>query len=93
MAIGWLSADHFIAALKKAGKDLTAEKLQQVAAKMTYEQKGLIGPTPYPKNRLYSTPACHAILKTDGKTYTVIEEYSCSAKRYSIKPYDEVETG
>jgi branched-chain amino acid transport system substrate-binding protein len=93
MVIGWLAADQFIAALKKAGKNLTTEKLQQVASKMTYKEKGLIGPTPYPKNRLYATPACHAELKTDGKTYTVIENYSCSSKRYKIVPYDKVETG
>jgi ABC-type branched-subunit amino acid transport system substrate-binding protein len=93
MVIGWLSADHFITALKKVGKNLTAEKLQQVASKMTYEEKGFIGPTPYPKNRLYSTPACHAVLKTDGTTYTIIEDYSCSSKRYRIKPYNDIETG
>jgi ABC-type branched-subunit amino acid transport system substrate-binding protein len=93
MVIGWLSADHFIAALKKAGKDLTREKLQQVASKMTYEQKGLIGPTPYPKNRVATTPNCHAFLKTDGKTYTVVENYSCVSKRYKIPSYDSIETG
>jgi len=93
MVIGWLSADHFIAALKKAGKDLTTEKLQQAASKMTYEQKGLIGPTPYPKNRVATTPNCHAFLKTDGKTYTIVENYACVSKRYKIPSYDSIETG
>ena len=92
-AIGWLAADHFVAALKKTGKNLTPEALQKAASKMTYEEKNFIGPTPYPKNWLFSYPACHAIVKTDGKTYTVIEPYTCSSERYKIKPYDEIETG
>ncbi len=91
---GWLAADQFVSILKKVGKDLTAEKFQQVAAKFTYQQKGLVGPTAYPKNWQYTAPACHAVTKTDGAsgTYTVVEPYSCSAKRFPIKPYDEIVT-
>ncbi len=93
MVIGWLAADHFITALKKVGKDLTATKLQQVASKMTYEEKGLIGPTPYPRNRVATSPNCHAFVKTDGKAYTVVENYVCSTKRYKIPSYESIEKG
>jgi ABC-type branched-subunit amino acid transport system substrate-binding protein len=92
VAAGWLAADHFIAALKKTGRNLTAEKLQKAAASMTYARKGFIGPTPYPRNFLYSFPSCHSIVKWDGQAYSIIEPYSCSKERYPIKPYDEIET-
>ena len=93
MVIGWLAADHFIAALKKAGKNLTTVKLQQAAAKMTYQEKGLIGPTPYPASRKLTTPNCHAFLKTDGKTYTIINNYVCSSKVYKIPSYESIQKG
>jgi ABC-type branched-subunit amino acid transport system substrate-binding protein len=92
VAAGWLAADDFITALKRTGKNLTAEKLQKVAASTTYFRKGFIGPTLYPKNFLYSYPACHSIVKWDGQAYSIVEPYSCSKERYPLKPYDKIET-
>ncbi|HEY3669658.1 MAG TPA: ABC transporter substrate-binding protein [Acidimicrobiia bacterium] len=91
---GWLAADMFVKALQKTGEKLTSEKLQDVASHMTYERKGLIGPTTYPTNYRYTSPSCHAVLKTDGESgsYSVVEPFSCSPKRYAVKPYDEIET-
>jgi ABC-type branched-subunit amino acid transport system substrate-binding protein len=90
---GWLAADQFITALKKVGKNVTADKVQQVAAKMTYFQKGLIGPTKYPTNWKYTDPTCRSIIHSDGTgQYTVVAGYACSPKRYPIKPYNDVVT-
>lgn len=92
--LGWLAADHFITAVKKAGKNLTAEKLQKVASKMTYELDGFIGPTPYPKAwKDAGAPACHAIVKTDGSSYTVVEPYQCSKKKWPATSYEEEAVG
>ena len=92
--LGWLAADHFIEAVKKTGKNLTAERLQKVASKMTYEREGFIGPTPYPKAWSDAgAPACHAIVKTDGSSYTVVEPYQCSTKKWRATSYDEEATG
>jgi hypothetical protein len=92
--LGWLAADHFIAALKKTGKNLTAERLQKAASKMTYELDGFIGPTPYPKAWSDSgAPACHALVKTDGSTYTTVEPYQCSTKKWPATSYDEEAVG
>lgn len=49
--------------------------------------------TEYPRNFQGAYPACHALLKTDGKTYEVIQPYACSKKRFPLKTYDEVEVG
>ena len=46
---GYLAADMFIQALKKAGKNPTPETIQKAAAKLTYEIEGFVGPTKYPK--------------------------------------------
>jgi hypothetical protein len=91
--IGWLAADFFVEALKETGENLTPERLQEVTAHMTYERKGFIGPTEFPENFEGAFPACHTILRTDGTSYTVVEPYHCSDKRFPLKTYEEVEVG
>ena len=94
ITLGWLAADYFITALKKTGKNLTAERLQKVASKMTYELPGFVGPTPYPKAWSDSgAPACHAIVKTDGSTYSIVEPYQCSTKKWKATSYEEEAIG
>ena len=45
---GYLSADMFIKAMQKVGKDPTPEKLQKVASTMTYKLPGVQCPTTFP---------------------------------------------
>lgn len=73
---GYFSADFFVAAVKKAGKNLTPDSLQKAAAKMTYEVKDVVGPTPYPNAFKYGTP-CGALAQSDGSAYNVAVKYSC----------------
>ena len=47
---GYFSADVFIAAVKKAGKNLTPESFAKVIEKFTYQIDGVIGPTKYPQS-------------------------------------------
>ena len=46
---GYVSADFFIQALKKAGANPTPEKVQAAASKMTYQVKGLDRPDEVPR--------------------------------------------
>src|SRR5438477_6860699 len=78
----YLSADMFITALKKTGANPTPEKLQAVASKMTYQVKGLIGPTKYPDSHVVPTPSCSGFVTSDGTNFTVVVPFSCSSKTY-----------
>jgi ABC-type branched-subunit amino acid transport system substrate-binding protein len=73
---GYFSADFFVAAVKNAGKNLTPESLQKATAKMTYQVKDVVGPTPYPDAFKYGTP-CGALAQSDGSAYNVAVKYSC----------------
>ena len=73
---GYFSADFFVKAVKKAGKNLTPESLQKATAKMTYEIKGVVGPTPYPDAFKFGTP-CGSLVQSDGTAYQVVVKYSC----------------
>jgi ABC-type branched-subunit amino acid transport system substrate-binding protein len=73
---GYFSADFFVKAVKKAGKNLTPESLQKSTAKMTYEIEDVVGPTPYPDAFKYGSP-CGALAQSDGSAYTVAVPYDC----------------
>ena len=81
---GYLSADFFIQALKKAGSNPTPESVQKAASTMTFEIKGLAGPTKYPDSHVIPTPSCGAIVLSDGTANSVIEPYGCSTKTYPV---------
>jgi ABC-type branched-subunit amino acid transport system substrate-binding protein len=81
---GYLSADFFIQALAKASPNPTPEKVQAAASKMTYQEKGLIGPTKYPDSHVIPTPSCGAIVTSDGTNFSVVEPYTCSTKTYPV---------
>ena len=51
-AVGYLSADMFIAALKKTGKNLTVANFQKAASKLQYNVSKTAGPTSFPKDRV-----------------------------------------
>jgi ABC-type branched-subunit amino acid transport system substrate-binding protein len=73
---GYFSADFFVKAVKRAGKNLTPQSLQKAAAKMTYQIKDVVGPTPYPDGFKYGTP-CGSLVQSDGTAYSVAVKYAC----------------
>ncbi|MCJ7670872.1 MAG: ABC transporter substrate-binding protein [Acidimicrobiia bacterium] len=73
---GYFSADFFVKAVKKAGKNLTPQSLQKAASKFTYQIKDVIGPTPFPDAFKFGTP-CGALAQSDGTAYKVAVPYAC----------------
>lgn len=81
------STDMFIQALKKVAKQgksaITPENVQKVAARQTWEIKGLAGPTSYPKSTVFSYPSCMSMFESNGTEWTTAVPYRCSTKTYS----------
>jgi branched-chain amino acid transport system substrate-binding protein len=76
-AVGYFSADMFIAALKKAGKNLTVDGFQKAASKLKYNVKNTAGPTTFPKN--YVAPGtCGTLVTSNGTGYDVTVPYFCA---------------
>ena len=74
---GYIAADMFIQALKKAGKNPTPEKVQKAAAKLkNYKIDGFVGPTSYPKGFTQGTP-CGQLVASDGTEWTVQVPFQC----------------
>ncbi len=73
---GYIAADMFIQALKKAGKNPTPESIQKAAAKMTYAIEGMVGPTKYPKGFKQGTP-CGQLAQSDGEAFSVASAFAC----------------
>lgn len=84
VAAGYFTADFFIKALKKVGKNPTPEKVQRAAAHMTFQIKGLVGPTEYPASTTKSTPTCSALVKSDGTTFEIVAPFACSSKSFPV---------
>jgi ABC-type branched-subunit amino acid transport system substrate-binding protein len=76
-AVGYFSADMFIAALKKAGKALTVESFQKAAGTMTYEVKDTVGPTTFPLDFKAPTP-CGSLVTSTGAAYELTVPYFCA---------------
>jgi ABC-type branched-subunit amino acid transport system substrate-binding protein len=88
VAIAYFSADMLIQAIKatqKAGKPITPENVQATAAKTTFGIKGLFGPTKYPASTVKPTPACNALVQSNGTTWETVEPYACSSKSFKVK--------
>lgn len=81
-AYGWLSADMFIAALKRTGKNLTVDAFQKASNTMTYNIKDTVGPTTLPKNHL-APVACGSLVTSNGTGYDVTVPYFCT----KVLPY------
>ena len=81
----YFAADMFIqavkTAMKKAGKNLTPEAVQQALANQSWEIKGLVGPTKYPASTVVATLACGELISSNGTSWDVVVPYACSAKR------------
>jgi ABC-type branched-subunit amino acid transport system substrate-binding protein len=75
-AVGYLSADMFIAALKKTGKNLTVENFQKAASKLKYNVAKTAGPTTFPKDRV-QPGVCGTLVTSNGTGYDVTVPYFC----------------
>ena len=86
---GYSSTDMFIQALKKAAKrgksGITPQNIQKIASKMTWQLKGLTGPTVYPTATNREEPYCTGLFKSDGTQWVTVAPYSCSSKTYPFK--------
>jgi branched-chain amino acid transport system substrate-binding protein len=75
-AVGYLSADMFIAALKKTGKNLTVASFQKAASKLQYNVSNTAGPTSFPKDRI-QPGVCGTLVTSNGTGYDVTVPYFC----------------
>ena len=73
---GYFAADAFVAAVKKAGKNLTPDSFAKVLTKFTYGIKGVVGPTKYPQSRTLGAP-CGTLVTSNGTAYEVSSPYAC----------------
>src|SRR3954452_15619559 len=64
-AVGYLSADMFIAALKKAGKNLTTASFQKAASKLKYNVDKTAGPTQFPRDSVQPV-GCGTLVTSNG---------------------------
>jgi branched-chain amino acid transport system substrate-binding protein len=74
---GYFSADMFIDALKKAGKNLTPTTFEKAADKMTYGIKTTVGPTSFPKGHTVPT-SCGSLVTSNGSQWQVAYPYLCT---------------
>jgi ABC-type branched-subunit amino acid transport system substrate-binding protein len=83
MAIGYWSADLFLAIAKKAGKDLTVESFT-AAAKNGFEYSNpAVGTMKYPA--AFRDPAgCGALVRLEGEKYRVVARLKC----YPTVPFE-----
>jgi branched-chain amino acid transport system substrate-binding protein len=76
---GYWSADLFLAAVQKAGKNLTtARLLKAVNTKFTYKVAKTVGPTTFPAAHSQPSP-CGALVTSNGTAYAVNVPYTCGA--------------
>ena len=74
---GYWSADLFLAAVQKAGKQLTAASLVKAAnTRFTYRVPDTVGPTTFPAAHSVPTP-CGALVASNGTAYEVKVAYAC----------------
>ena len=76
-AVGYLSADMFIAALKKTGKNLTIDAFQKAASKLQYNvQRTRPARRSFPKDRV-QPGVCGTLVTSNGTGYDVTVPYFC----------------
>jgi ABC-type branched-subunit amino acid transport system substrate-binding protein len=83
---GYASVDMFIQALKivaKGGKSkITPEAVQKAASTMTWEIKGLSGPSIYPNATVAAYPWCTGASVSNGTAWEQVVPYNCSKKQF-----------
>jgi len=79
VAAGYWSADLFLAAVRKAGKNLSAQSLvRATSTKFVYKVASTVGPTTFPAAHSRPTP-CGALVAGSGTAYVVKVPYMCGA--------------
>ncbi|MET0627331.1 MAG: ABC transporter substrate-binding protein [Acidimicrobiia bacterium] len=74
---GYWSADLLVAAVQRAGRNLTPESLVAKAnKKFTYRVKGAVGPVPFPTAHDEPAP-CGSLVVSSGTAYAVAQPYRC----------------
>jgi ABC-type branched-subunit amino acid transport system substrate-binding protein len=74
---GYLSADIFVKAVKKAGKSLTVEKFLKAAnSNFKWSLKGVMGQITYPAGHTHQAP-CGTLVESDGANYTINVPFKC----------------
>jgi branched-chain amino acid transport system substrate-binding protein len=85
----YFSVDMFIQALKtvaKGGKgNITPENIQKAAMHQTWRFGEIAGPTKYPASTVTPTPACAAVVRSDGTKWNTVVPYSCSDKQFKVE--------
>ena len=84
VAGGYFSTDMFIQALKKAkaGGGISAENVRAAASHMTWEIKGLAGPTRYPESTAIPTPYCVGYTISTGTEWKTVAPFTCSERTF-----------
>jgi ABC-type branched-subunit amino acid transport system substrate-binding protein len=74
---GYFSADMFLAAVKKAGTNLSVDTLLKAANdRFTYSVPATVGPTRFPASHTQPTP-CGSLVASNGTAYNVTVPYLC----------------
>ncbi len=76
MLASYFSADAFVAALKKTGKNLTPQGFASAIANFTYQIPGVVGPTKYPVSRTQGSP-CGVLVYSDGTAWSIQTPLTC----------------
>jgi ABC-type branched-subunit amino acid transport system substrate-binding protein len=84
----YFAADMFIQAVKKVGRNITPEAVQQALADQMWQIPGFVGPIKYPASTVLSTPTCAAIVQynPDGSGFSTLEPYTCSDRQFNVDP-------
>lgn len=76
---GYYSADMFITALEKTGKDLTVESfLATMNGGFTYSVDGVLGKSTWPANHTKPVP-CSVMTKVENKEFDFIQKLACGS--------------
>jgi hypothetical protein len=74
---GYLSADMFVAMLKKTGKNLTEQRFLKAANKnFKYGVNDVAGSITFPAGHTHQAP-CGTLVESDGTNYTIRVPYKC----------------
>jgi hypothetical protein len=78
---GYWSADLFVAALDKTGRDLTVDSMLKTLndGSFTYSVDGALAATIWPVNHLVPTP-CAALVELTGEGYEQTQKLACTGQ-------------
>ena len=79
MLAGWLAADFWVRAVRRAGSGATPAHVAREAARMRFRVPQTVGPTAYPEAFVRPT-SCGQLVTSDGTAFTVAMPYRCSGE-------------